>query len=171
MTSEAGLSAGEGPTSHLEIERKFLVRSEHWREAARASAHFRQGYLNNDARCSVRVRISGDRAWLNLKSVTIGAQRLEFDYEIPARDARRMLDTLARKPLIEKTRYFVDTGPHIWEIDVFEGENAGLVVAEIELDAPDEPFEKPDWVGEEVTHDPRYYNTSLSLNPYRQWRD
>jgi adenylate cyclase len=156
---------------NIEIERKFLVRNDGWREAVRESTHFRQGYLSNEVHCSVRVRIAGDRAWLNLKSVTIGAQRHEFDYEIPVADAHRMLDTLTRKPLVEKTRHFVDVGPHTWEIDVFEGDNEGLVVAEIELDSPDEPFEKPDWVGEEVTYDPRYYNTSLSTNPYRNWRD
>jgi adenylate cyclase len=156
---------------NLEIERKFLVRNDGWREAVRESAYFRQGYLSNEVQCSVRVRIAGERAWLNLKSVTIGAQRHEFEYEIPVRDAHQMLDVLTVKPVIEKTRYFVDVGSHTWEIDVFEGDNAGLVVAEIELDSPDEPFEKPDWVGEEVTYDPRYYNTSLSSNPYRNWRD
>lgn len=156
---------------NLEIERKFLVRNDGWRDGVRESAYFRQGYLSNEVRCSVRVRIAGERAWLNLKSVTVGAQRHEFDYEIPVRDAHQMLDVLTVKPLIEKTRYFVEVGSHTWEIDVFEGDNEGLVVAEIELDSPDEPFEKPDWVGEEVTYDPRYYNTSLSTHPYRNWRD
>jgi adenylate cyclase len=155
---------------NLEIERKFLVLDDSWREAVRESAYFRQGYLNDEIHCSVRVRISGERAWLNLKSVTIGAQRHEFDYEIPVRDAHRMLDVLSRKPVIEKTRHFVDIGPHTWEIDVFEGDNAGLVVAEIELNTPDEAFEKPGWAGEEVTYDPRYYNTSLSTHPYKNWR-
>jgi adenylate cyclase len=156
--------------SNVEIERKFLVTSDAWLEAVRESAYFRQGYLSNEINCSVRVRIAGDQAWLNLKSVTIGAQRHEFDYAIPVADAHRMLDVLTCKPVIEKTRYFVDIGPHTWEIDVFEGDNAGLVVAEIELDSADEAFEKPDWAGEEVTYDPRYYNTSLSTNPYRNWR-
>ena len=156
--------------SHLEIERKFLVRNESWRASAEKSARFRQGYLSSETRCSVRVRAGGGRAWLNLKSVTIGAQRYEFEYEIPPADADRMLDVLARKPLIEKTRHYLAAGPHTWEIDVFEGDNEGLVVAEIELADPDEPFEKPDWVGEEVTFDPRYYNTSLSKDPYKNWR-
>ncbi|MGZ8216891.1 CYTH domain-containing protein [Methylomagnum sp.] len=156
--------------NNVEVERKFLVNDAGWRESVRESARFRQGYLNNEVQCSVRVRVSGDRAWLNLKSVTIGAQRHEFEYEIPLADADQMLDILARKPLIEKTRHFVDVGPHTWEIDVFEGDNAGLVVAEIELASPDEPFDKPAWVGEEVTFDTRYYNTSLSINPYRNWR-
>lgn len=160
----------EPPGGNLEIERKFLVRNHGWRAAVRRSSVLRQGYLNNEIHCSVRVRISGDRATLNLKSVTIGAQRHEFEYEIPVADAHRMLDLLARKPLIEKTRHYVDVGPHTWEIDVFEGDNAGLVVAEIELKRADEAFEKPDWVGEEVTDDPRYYNTSLSIHPYQHWR-
>lgn len=154
---------------NLEIERKFLVRNDGWRAATEKSARFRQGYLNNETRCSVRVRISGDRAWLNLKSVTLGAQRHEFEYEIPLADADQMLDILARKPLIEKTRHYIPAGSHTWEIDVFEGDNAGLVVAEIELESPDEAFEKPDWVGEEVTFDPRYYNTRLSTHPYKDW--
>ncbi|HYE36380.1 CYTH domain-containing protein [Methylocaldum sp.] len=155
----------------LEIERKFLVLDDRWRDSVRESAYFRQGYLNNEIHCSVRVRICDDRAWLNIKSVTIGAQRQEFEYEIPVNDAHTMLSTLSRRPLIEKTRYFVDAGPHTWEIDVFEGDNAGLVVAEIELENPDETFEKPDWLGEEVTYDPRYYNTSLSTTPYKSWQD
>jgi adenylate cyclase len=154
----------------LEIERKFLTVDDCWRESARESHYFRQGYLNHETRCSIRVRTSGGRAWLNIKSVTVGAMRQEFEYEIPAEDAHLMLDTLSRKPLIEKRRYFVEVGAHTWEIDVFEGDNAGLVVAEIELASPDEPFEKPDWAGEEVTHDPRYYNTNLCAHPYKHWR-
>lgn len=154
---------------NLEIERKFLVRDDSWRAAVSGSASMRQGYLNDERHCSVRVRVSGDKAWLNLKSVTIGAQRHEFDYEIPLADANQMLDVLSCKPIIDKTRYFVEIGAHTWEIDVFEGANAGLVVAEIELDHPDEAFEKPAWLGEEVTHDPRYYNTCLANHPYKDW--
>jgi adenylate cyclase len=129
----------------------------------------RQGYLNNETHCSVRVRIADDRAWLNLKGVTIGAQRLEFEYDIPVMDAHSMLNELTCKPLIEKIRHLVDVGDHTWEIDVFEGDNAGLIVAEIELDDPDECFEKPEWLGEEVTHDARYYNTCLSSHPFKHW--
>ena len=106
---------------------------------------------------------------MNIKGVTIGAQRQEFEYEIPLADAHTMLDTLSANPLIEKVRYFVNRGRHVWEIDEFEGDNAGLVVAEIELEHPDEEFEKPDWVGEEITHDVRYYNTSLSRHPFKAW--
>ena len=153
----------------LEIERKFLVRDDSWRAAARGSEHYRQGYLNDEVHCSVRVRICGDKAWLNLKSVTIGAQRHEFEYAIPAADANLMLDTLTRKPLVEKTRYFIEHGNHTWEVDVFEGDNAGLVVAEVELARADEEFALPEWAGDEVTYDPRYYNTNLASHPYRNW--
>ena len=153
----------------LEIERKFLLRHDGWRTSVRATEYFRQGYLNAEERCSVRVRIAGGQAWLNIKSATIGAQRLEFEYQIPRADAQTMLDHLSCNPLIEKRRHFVDVGDHTWEIDEFEGDNAGLIVAEIELDHPDEPFEKPPWLGEEVTMDARYYNTSLSRRPYKEW--
>jgi adenylate cyclase len=155
---------------NIEVERKFLVKNDTWREAAHKSARFRQGYLNHERHCSVRVRISGDEAWLNLKSATVGAERYEFDYPIPIADAHQMLNTLTCKPLIEKTRYFLNMGQHVWEIDVFEGDNAGLIVAEIELETPDESFEIPEWLGEEVTFDPRYYNTSLSTHPYKLWQ-
>ena len=155
----------------VEIERKFLVRGDAWRLAAHDAKHLRQGYLNNESRCSVRVRTSADQAWLNIKSATLGAQRQEFEYEIPLDEAHQLLDTLSLKPLIEKVRHFVSAGPHVWEIDEFEGDNAGLVVAEIELDHPDETFDKPDWLGEEVTHDVRYYNTSLCRHPFKNWAD
>ncbi len=153
----------------VEIERKFLPKDDIWREDVHDSQHLRQGYLNNETHCSVRVRTSSDRGWLNIKSVTIGAQRQEFEYEIPLEEAHQMLDTLSLKPLIEKVRHFVKVGRHIWEIDEFEGDNAGLIVAEIELDHPEEEFEKPNWLGEEVTHDVRYYNTSLCRHPFKEW--
>ena len=125
--------------------------------------------MSNEVKCSVRVRSSADKAWLNIKSVTIGNQRQEFEYEIPLSDAAMMLDTLARKPLIEKTRHLVDYANHTWEIDEFEGDNAGLIVAEVELRSPEEVFERPEWVGKDVTSDLRYYNTSLSKQPYNTW--
>lgn len=154
----------------LEIERKFLLNSDAWRSQVQQSQLLRQGYLNREARCSVRVRSDGERGWLNIKSVTIGAQRSEFEYEIPLADADQLLDELCHKPLIEKSRHFIQQGAHLWEIDEFAGDNAGLIVAEIELDHPEESFEKPTWLGEEVTHDVRYYNTSLSRSPYKDWR-
>ncbi|QJD29497.1 CYTH domain-containing protein [Methylococcus geothermalis] len=153
----------------LEIERKFLVRGEGWRKAVSDSMRICQGYLNDEQRCSVRVRISGERAWLNIKSATIGTQRHEFEYEIPVADGEALLRDMSCKPLIEKVRYFVPVAGKLWEVDVFEGENAGLVVAELELDDPDEPFELPAWAGEEVTHDARYYNTCLSTLPFSRW--
>lgn len=153
----------------IEVERKFLVLNDDWRHGATHSIHLRQGYLNHEKTCSIRVRTSADRAWLNIKGATIGAQRQEFEYEIPLEDANTLLDTLSRKPLIEKTRHFVKVGAHLWEVDVFEGDNAGLVVAEIELEQADEAFEKPSWAGEEVTHDIRYYNTRLAQKPYKDW--
>jgi adenylate cyclase len=153
----------------LEIERKYLLKNDAWRICAHHCERLRQGYLNNETYCSVRVRTTDERAWLNIKGVTIGAQRQEFEYEIPLADAHEMLNTLSRKPVIEKMRYFVNVGQHVWEIDEFEGDNSGLVVAEIELGHPDEDFEKPDWLGKEVTDDVRYYNTSLSNTPFKNW--
>jgi adenylate cyclase len=153
----------------VEIERKFLLASDEWRRSVHRTVHIRQGYLSKEAHCSVRVRTSGEKAWLNIKSVTIGARRDEFEYPIPLADATIMLNKLSAKPLIEKQRHYVACGGHTWEIDVFEGANAGLVVAEVELKSENEPFDKPSWAGEEVTHDPRYYNTRLATHPFTQW--
>ncbi len=152
-----------------EIERKFLVNSDRWREQADAGQHLAQGYLIGAREASVRVRIEGEQANLNIKSATLGIYRQEYEYAIPLADAREMLDTLCEKPAIEKTRYHVEHAGHTWEVDVFEGENAGLVVAEIELASESEPFEQPDWLGEEVSADPRYYNVSLVKHPYKAW--
>lgn len=153
----------------VEIERKFLVRDESWRQAADSGVHFRQGYLVGAKHASVRVRIEGDLANINIKGATLGVRRQEFEYPIPLAEANELLDTLCEKPLIEKTRYTLTYGAHLWEIDQFEGENSGLVVAEIELADEDEPFERPAWLGEEVSADPRYYNVSLVKHPYREW--
>lgn len=152
-----------------EIERKFLVSSDSWRDSVIESTRYRQGYLGEADTSSVRVRISDTEAFLNIKGATVGASRLEYEYPIPLPDAHEILDRLCRKPLVEKTRFIVNHGEHRWEIDVFEGENAGLVVAEIELDAVDERFAHPPWIGEEVTQDVRYYNASLVSYPYSQW--
>lgn len=153
----------------VEIERKFLVRDERWRDAADGGVHFRQGYLIGARQASVRVRIEGARANLNIKGATLGVRRQEFEYAIPLEEANELLDTLCEKPLIEKTRYTLRYGAHVWEIDLFEGDNAGLVVAEIELADEDELFERPAWLGDEVSGDPRYYNVSLVKHPYREW--
>ncbi|MBS3964435.1 MAG: CYTH domain-containing protein [Methylomonas sp.] len=153
----------------MEIEHKFLLANEQWRPHVRRSCWYRQGYLSGNPLSSVRVRVAGDRAWLNIKSATIGNRRHEFEYEIPLTDAETLLNELCLKPLIEKTRHFVDHGGHVWEIDEFSGDNLGLIVAEIELSEVDEAFEKPVWLGEEVTYDVRYYNNNLSRQPYKSW--
>ena len=151
-----------------EIERKFLVQGESWKEGAKGTT-FRQGFLSTDPQRTVRVRAAGERGTLTIKGKSIGARRVEYEYEIPLEDARRLLDTLCKRPLIEKVRYELPTGAHVWEIDVFEGDNQGLIVAEIELRSEDEAFERPAWLGEEVTNDPRYFNSNLVQNPYKTW--
>lgn len=154
-----------------EIERKFLVSDDGWRGAADDGARMRQGYLAGGTWGSVRVRLSGAVAHLNIKGATVGATRREFEYAIPTADAEVLLDELCSGPLIEKTRYRVRHAGHLWEVDVFAGDNAGLVVAEIELDAADEAFDKPAWLGDEVTDEPRYYNVSLVEHPFNRWNE
>ncbi|KEZ76928.1 CYTH domain-containing protein [Salinisphaera hydrothermalis] len=153
----------------LEIERKFLVVGDAWRAAAHASQRFAQGYLNDSGRASVRVRIEGEQANLNLKAAQVGASRAEYEYPIPLAEAREILDNLTLTPPVEKTRYWVKHAGHVWEIDEFVGANAPLIVAEIELDSADEAFERPDWLGAEITDDVRYYNHALAFLPYSQW--
>ncbi|HLU61901.1 MAG TPA: CYTH domain-containing protein [Gammaproteobacteria bacterium] len=155
----------------VEIERKFLVVGDEWRREVVRQQSMRQGYLNRPGSCSVRLRIQGDEAFLNIKQAVTGRERLEFDYSVPLQDAMEMLDALADGPLIEKTRYWVECAGVTWEIDVFHGENAGLVVAEVELDEVDANFVRPSWLGREVTDEERYYNVALSRRPYSQWTD
>ncbi len=155
----------------MEIERKYLVKSDAWRDHVYASRRFRQGYLCGDGPASVRVRIEGEAANINIKAAVVGAARAEYEYAVPLVDAQRMLATLCVAEPVEKTRHWVRHGAHSWEIDVFEGANAGLVVAEIELDREDETFDLPDWAGREVTHDKCYYNHALALYPYRDWKN
>lgn len=152
----------------LEIERKFLLADEGWRAEVESSQRLAQGYLGG-ARASVRVRIGGGQGWLNIKSRELGRSRQEYEYEIPLADAEAMLASLADGPVIEKTRHRVRRDPHLWEIDEFAGDNRGLVVAEIELGHPDEAFERPVWLGTEVTDDARYYNSNLVAHPYARW--
>jgi adenylate cyclase len=152
-----------------EIERKFLVQDDSWRDLSTNSKRIIQGYLANTERGSIRIRVAGEDASLNIKSMTLGVTRSEYDYTIPADDARAMLETLCIQPLIEKTRYYVKHGGHTWEIDDFAGANAGLVVAELELQSHDEAFERPPWLGKEVSDDPRYYNVCLTEHPYSSW--
>jgi adenylate cyclase len=152
-----------------EIERKFLVANDTWRGAVVSSVRYRQGYLSRGAHSAIRVRTDGASAYLNIKSSVDGVTRLEYEYPIPLTDADEILDRIALRPIIAKTRHFVDYAGRRWEIDVFEAENAGLVVAEVELEAADAPLELPPWVGLEVSTDVRYYNSSLSEVPYLQW--
>lgn len=150
----------------LEIERKFLVTGYAWRTAD--GVLYRQGYLNRDKQRTVRVRIAGQQAFLTIKGVSTGTTRVEFEYEIPVVEAAQLL-ALCDGPLIEKTRHRITAGRHVWEVDEFHGDNAGLVVAEIELGSEDEAFEQPDWVAAEVTEDARYYNSNLAVKPFREW--
>lgn len=163
----------------VEIERKLLIKNDSWRKEVVRSERITQGYLNqydpklSGPQSSVRVRIGGTvdapKAWLNIKSATLGIERQEYEYDIPVADAEEMLATLCKRPQIDKTRHYLPAGPHVWEIDEFHGDNAGLVVAEIELDHADEAFERPGWAGEEVSGDPRYYNSELIKRPYSEW--
>jgi len=152
----------------IEIERKFLVRGDAWR-AGRSGTPYRQGYLYADAGGSMRVRIAGERGWLTVKGRVEGATRLEYEYPIPVQDAAEMLERLCGGALIEKMRYRVPHADLVWEVDEFAGENAGLVIAEVELVREDQPVVLPTWVGQEVTGDPRYYNTRLAVQPYNRW--
>jgi len=155
----------------IEIEHKFLLASTAWRDQVSHSSYYRQGYLSAVATSSIRIRVSGDTAWLNIKSATIGTQMHEYEYPIPLADANEMLDNLCTKPLIEKTRHFVIDDGNTWEIDEFAGANQGLVVAELELEEPGQFFSKPNWLGMEVTDDMRYYNNNLALHPFSEWRE
>ena len=151
-----------------EIERKFLVRDESWRVPGTGTL-YRQGYLSTVPERSVRVRLIRDKGYLTVKGASSGAARAEYEYEIPGVEAREMLDNLCERPLIEKTRYCVEFQGLTWEIDEFQGCNAGLVIAEVELEEADQAVSLPGWVGKEVTGDRRYYNASLIAEPYSVW--
>jgi len=153
----------------VEIERKFLVKNDAWWQHVDFSTKIRQGYFAPIAKASLRVRVDGNKANINVKSATLGIKRMEYEYEIPMAEAKEMLDQLCEAPLIEKNRHRVKVGNHTWEIDEFFGENLGLLVAEIELGSEDEAFEMPEWIGLEVTDDKRYYNVNLVKNPYKKW--
>ena len=151
-----------------EIERKYLVVDDAWRSGAVGTV-FRQGYLSTVKERTVRVRVAGERAYLTIKGITVGAVRSEFEYEIPRTDADQMLDELCEQPLIEKTRYEIEAGELTWEIDEFAGVNEGLIVAEVELEDEAQEIALPDWVGMEVSHDPRYFNANLIAHPFSEW--
>jgi adenylate cyclase len=153
-----------------EIERKFLLNGSGWRQQISRSIVMKQGYLGALDRCSVRVRIEDDVARLNIKSATLGIEREEFEYAIPLSDAQYMLAHLCGDRCLDKTRHLVSHAGQLWEIDEFSGANAGLIVAEIELETPDQIIHRPDWLGSEVSDDHRYYNVSLVEQPYSRWQ-
>jgi adenylate cyclase len=153
-----------------EIERKFLVTSDSWRAGStEPGRRLRQGYVSRAPEATVRVRSDGTRGWITLKGKAKGASRAEYEYEIPLADADELLDRLCSGGRVEKTRHLREWHGLTWEIDVFEGDNAGLVVAEVELEREDQPVDLPGWVGLEVTEDHRYANSSLAERPYRSW--
>mgnify|MGYP001158095862 CR=1 FL=1 len=157
--------------NNVEIERKFLVKSDFWKGLVQESFIIKQGYFPGDGRIvTSRVRLSGKKAFLTIKGPSVGLSRSEFEYEIPSKDAIQMLDEYCKKEKIEKVRSLVRCGNHLWEIDEFEGENYPLVIAEVELKSEDEVFEFPDWLGNEVTRDARYLNVNLIQNPYSAWK-
>ena len=150
-----------------EIERKFLVVGDGWRGLAEGTV-IRQGYLSTVAQRTVRVRLAGDQAYLTVKGPSVGATRAEFEYEIPVADAEQLL-AMCEGPLIEKIRYRIPADEVVWEVDEFQGDNAGLLVAECELKTADQEFARPEWLGNEVTDDARYYNANLSKQPFKNW--
>jgi adenylate cyclase len=159
----------------IEIERKFLLNGDDWRDVVTESERIAQGYLvsaqalhDGTARASVRVRRTGERAWLNIKSAQLGIERAEFEYPVPLADAEQMLADLC-DGVVEKIRHHVIVDGVLFEIDEFFGENAGLVVAEVELPTQDAAFPRPSWLGREVSHLARYYNVNLIAHPYLHW--
>jgi adenylate cyclase len=154
----------------IEIERKFLVQDDSWRAGAGPGRLYRQGYITPGPPAAIRVRLDDTEARLHVKQATTAIVRTEFEYVIPREDAVDILETLCADRVIEKTRYRIPFAGHTWEVDLFHGNNDGLVVAEIELDDPDQPFDKPPWLGKEVSGDPRFLNTYLALHPYRIWQ-
>lgn len=153
----------------IEIEKKFLINHNKWHELVKPKGkRYRQGYLLHDKYKTIRVRLSDTNAFITIKGKTTGATRNEFEYSIPIADAKQLLDNFADNE-ISKTRYEIYYKDKLWEVDVFHGENEGLIIAEIELESEDEQFDVPDWVTEEVTDDPRYYNANLAMLPFKQW--
>ena len=152
----------------VEIERKFLVKEKPF-SIAKRSLKINQGYIINEKSKVIRVREKGDDYFLTIKGNNIGISRLEYDFPISKEDAKELIFHFCKTTLIEKTRHYIEHKGHTWEVDEFHGKNNGLIVAEIELESEDEKFEKPDWVGEEVTQDDRYYNMNLAIHPYKSW--
>jgi adenylate cyclase len=151
-----------------EIERKFLVIGDSWRSQGDCK-RYRQGYLSTAKERTVRVRAAGDKGYVTIKSSNAGPSRSEYEYEVPLADVNEMLEHLCHRPLIEKIRYRIQFGGMTWEVDEFEGENRGLIVAEVELEHEDQKISLPDWIGREVTSDPRYFNSNLVAHPFSRW--
>lgn len=151
-----------------EIERKFLIKDNSWQENANQGVSIKQAYLHSDSQLTSRIRTKGIKAFITIKGKTTGISRAEFEYEIPYEDALYLFK-MCKNASIEKTRYEVKIENHVWEIDVFEGENEGLIVAEIELNSEDEVFEKPSWLGKEVSFENKYFNACLAENPFKNW--
>ncbi|MBP5585454.1 MAG: CYTH domain-containing protein [Lentisphaeria bacterium] len=156
---------------HLEIERKFLVKDLSWKESATSSKDFQQGYFPTGDGVTVRARIAGDKARLTIKGPINDISRAEFEYPVPLADAIAFLTDFCIKPVILKRRWYVPFGEFTWEIDEFAGKNEGLIVAEVELDAPDREFPVPPWLGREVTHESRFRNSRLVRHPFCEWTD
>jgi adenylate cyclase len=151
-----------------EIERKYLIKGDAWRGLSQGSA-YRQGYIPTQDKVTVRVRVVGEKGYLTIKGPTIQCSRLEFEYSIPIKDAQEMLETLCERPFIEKIRYKIEFEGLIWEIDEFEGVNKGLILAEVELGDENQEIELPSWIGQEVSHDSRYFNSNLVKHPFSKW--
>ncbi len=152
-----------------EIERKYLIKNNNWKSQIHTSHTIKQGYLNLEPSRTVRVRIIGPKALLTIKGKSIKITRLEFEYEIPMDDALQLLQ-LCEKPLLEKIRHEIHLNNLIWEVDEFEGDNEGLIIAEVELKDENQTIDLPDWIATEVSHDPRYYNSNLIKTPYKNWK-
>lgn len=169
MGLDLRLAAGQDHAMALEIERKFLVRGDGWRASADAGRRLVQGYLTRGDGPSIRVRVAGDDAWLNVKQGVTLTVRREYEYPVPLADAREMLAHACVGGRVDKTRYRVPCGRHVFEVDVFHGDNHGLVVAEVELASEDEDFARPVWLGADVSGDPRYLNQRLAKRPFGAW--
>lgn len=162
------MGSATGGSMGIEIERKFLVQGDGWRQLG-SGTRYRQGYLVNTKERIVRVRVAGDQGYLTIKGNNESIQRSEYEYAIPLADANELLNTLCQRPFIEKTRYRIPWQDVVWEVDEFSGDNQGLIVAEVELKDPNQPLTLPEWVGREVSDDPRYLNANLVNHPFSQW--
>jgi len=155
----------------FEIEYKFLVSDDGWRELGAPGVRYRQGYLAQSEECTVRVRAGGGHGYFTIKGPRIGITRAEFEYTIPESDANEIIDSLCGTRVVNKTRYSIEYRGLVWEVDEFHGANTGLILAEVELEREDQPFDKPSWVGRDVSQNPRYANAMLAVRPYQTWSE